>query len=160
MNKLLSSLGILITRDIKRRIREGRIIPKSKSSGTTLVKSGKLANSISHVVSGEQLIVGTNLKYARIHHEGGIIRPLSAKYLAIPLTPEAATKKPREYQNTFIQKSVIFRDLGNGEIEALYVLKKQVTIPARPYMNITDDTWERMRQMTMEYIEKHIKRGN
>jgi phage gpG-like protein len=55
---------------------------------------------------------------------------------------------------------VIFRDLGNGEIEALYVLKKQVTIPARPYMNITDDTWERMRQMTMEYIEKHIKRGN
>ena len=160
MNKLLNSLGIVITRDIKRRIREGKITPKSKSSGTTLVKSGKLHDSIHHVVSGEQVIVGTNLKYARILHEGGIIKPLSAEYLAIPLTSEAATKKPREYQSTFIQKNVIFRSLDNGEIEALYVLKKQVTIPARPYMTITDDTWERMRRLTMDYIEKHVKRGN
>lgn len=159
MNKLLNSMGIVVTRDIKRRIREGKIIPKSKSSGTTLVKSGTLADSITHLVSGDQLIVGTNLKYAKILHEGGIIKPVSARYLAIPLTPEAATKRPREYKDTFILKNVIFRTLDNGENEALYLLKKQVTIPARPYMTITDDTWDRMRSLIIDFIAKQIKRG-
>jgi len=41
------------------------------------------------------MIVGTNLISTRILHEGGEIKPISAKYLAIPLTAEAATKKPR-----------------------------------------------------------------
>ncbi len=159
MNKLLNSMGIVVTRDIKRRIREGKIIPKSKSSGTTLVKSGKLADSITHLVSGDRLIVGTNLKYAKILHEGGIIKPVTAKYLAIPLTPEAAVRRPRDWQGTFIQKGVIFRTMDNGETEALYALKRQVAIPARPYMTITDDTWDRMRSLIIDFIAKQIKRG-
>ena len=109
MNTLLQNAGIILTRDIKARIRSGKVLPKSKSSGTTLVKSAKLINSIRAQVEGDKVVVGSNLNYARIHHEGGIIRPVNAKYLAIPLTKEAAVKRPRDWDNTFIfSKKKIF----------------------------------------------------
>ncbi|MDD3535373.1 MAG: phage virion morphogenesis protein [Candidatus Cloacimonetes bacterium] len=162
MNKLLGAIGILVTRDIKRRIREGKIVPPSKSrkEGTTLVKSSKLVNSIHWVATSDQVIIGTDLKYARIHHEGGIIRPVSAQYLAIPLTKEAAAKRPRDWKNTFVRKSVIFRKLDSGEIEALYALKTQVVMPARPYMEVPDQTWGDIRHLVQKYIANNIKRGN
>jgi phage gpG-like protein len=41
-------------------------------------------------ITGVQLEQGTNLEYARIQNEGGTVVPVKGKYLAIPLTPEAA----------------------------------------------------------------------
>lgn len=161
MNKLFGAIGILVTRDIKRRIREGKIVPASKSrqEGTTLVKSSKLVDSITWKATGDKVIIGTNLKYARIHHEGGVIKPVSAKYLAIPLTKEAAAKRPREWKNTFVRKSVIFRKLEDGSIEALYALKTQVVMPARPYMEIPDQTWDGIEHLVQKHIAKNLKRG-
>lgn len=161
MNTLLNGIGIIVSRDIKARIRSGKVMPPSrKGGGTTLVKSTKLVNSIKHRVVGEQVTIGTNVNYAKIHHEGGIIRPRNAKYLAIPLTKEAAVKRPREFTDTFIQKGVIFRKLGDGSFEALYALKRQVEIPARPYMFIENKTRESMRQLVIDYIAKQTKRGS
>lgn len=157
MNTLLQNAGIILTRDIKARIRSGKVLPKSKSSGTTLVKSAKLINSIRAQVEGDKVVVGSNLNYARIHHEGGIIRPVNAKYLAIPLTKEAAVKRPRDWDNTFIAKGVIFRKVGN-DIEALYALKKEVTMPARPYMFIDDNTRASLKELVMLYIAKNTRR--
>ena len=159
MKQLLEAIGIVVTRDIKRRIRDGKITPHSKNSGTTLVKFGKLVNSITHVVSGNHVIVGTNLKYARILHEGGTIRPVKAKYLAIPLTKEAAVRKPRDWQGTFIRKGIIFRSLEGGKIDTLYALKTQVVIPARPYMYISEDTSSRLRNLINSYLDKNLTGG-
>ena len=161
MNTLLNAVGIIVSRDIKARIRSGKVMPPSrKGGGTTLVKSAKLVNSIKRRVVGEQVTIGTNVNYAKIHHEGGIIRPRNAKYLAIPLTKKAAVKRPRDYQNTFIQKGVIFRKLRDGSIEALYALKRQVEMPARPYMFIDNQTQESIRQLVIDYIAKQTKRGS
>ncbi len=161
MNTLLNAVGIIVSRDIKARIRSGKVMPPSrKGGGTTLVKSAKLVNSIKHRVVGEQVTIGTNVNYAKIHHEGGIIRPRNAKYLAIPLTKEAAVKRPREFTDTFIQKGVIFRKLGDGSIEALYALKRQVEMPSRPYMFIDNQTQESIRQLVIDYIAKQTKRGS
>ena len=137
---LLNQLGVIVTRDIRRRIRDGQVTPGSRGGGTTLVRSAKLVNSITHAVEDDRVVVGTNLRYARIHHFGGIIRPRTAKYLAIPLTKAASAKKPREWENTFVSKGVIFRKMEDGNTEALYALKKEVVMPARPYMFISDTT--------------------
>lgn len=79
--------------------------------------------------------------YLRIQEFGGTIRPKNSKYLTIPLgealnadgTPKK--KSAREWNNTFVAMSkagnlIIFQKRGR-QIVPLYVLKKQVTIPAR-----------------------------
>jgi phage gpG-like protein len=159
MKQLLNGLGILLTRDIKARIRSGKITPKSKSKGTTLVKSAKLLNSISYLATDSRVTIGTNIPYARIHHEGGIIRPRNAQYLAIPLTKEAAARKPREFTNTFIAKGIIFRKRENGEPEALYALKKSVTMPPRPYMIVTDQSKAAIEQLIITWLDTRFKKG-
>ena len=97
MRRLLEALGLIVSRDVKRRIRAGKVVPSSNNGGTTLVRSAKLVNSIHHIITGEKVDIGSNLVYARIHHEGGTIKPVRAKYLAIPLTKEAAVRRPRDW---------------------------------------------------------------
>lgn len=158
MKELLTGIGLVVTRDIKARIRKNMVSPKtSKSDGTTLVKSAKLMNSISYALEGNAVRVGTNLRYARIHHTGGVIKPKTAKYLAIPLTKEAAVRKPREFTDTFIAKGCIMRTLADGKIEALYALKKSVTIPARPYMFIDDNTRASLISLVKAYALKQFQ---
>jgi phage gpG-like protein len=50
---------------------------------------GRGSNSIVRI-TGAVLEQGTNIEYARIQNDGGTIVPKKGKYLAIPLTPEAA----------------------------------------------------------------------
>ena len=89
-------------------------------------------------------VVGSNLAYARIHELGGTIRPRRAKYLTIPLPATltaqsgASRGRARDFRDTFIKRSkagnlIIFRENG-GSITPLFVLKKSVSIPARPYL--------------------------
>lgn len=157
MSKLLSSIAIVVTRDIKARIRKNLVTPASKSKGTTLVKSAKLVNSIGYVVQGEHILVGTNIIYGKIHHTGGIIRPVRAKYLAIPLTKEAAVRKPREWADTWIAKGCIMHTGSDGKPEALYALKKQVTIPARPYMFVSPQTLNSISDLVRDYVSTQVK---
>lgn len=159
MNRLLESVGILITRDIKRRIRQNQIKPSSKNSGTTLVKSSKLVNSIRHQVHGDQITIGSNLPYAKIHHYGGVIHPRHAKYLAIPLTKEAAARRPRDFANTFIKKGIIFRKQEGGKLEALYVLKKSVTMPARPWLSVPEGSFPAISQLLKDFVDKNLSKG-
>lgn len=75
--------------------------------------------------------------WAGIHEHGGTIRARNVTYLAIPLTAEARATPPRQMANTFVQRSrrgnlLIFRKLEGGGIEPEYLLRTEVTIPARP----------------------------
>ncbi len=61
-------------------------IVKNKLSGQVLNRrTGRLAGSISSAqrIEGQDVVgmVGSNLKYARIHELGGVIRPKNFKYL-------------------------------------------------------------------------------
>ncbi len=77
---------------------------RSKGQDHPLRDRGLLMASISagegHVesVDSHSFEVGTNLVYAAIHQHGGVIRPTSGKFLAIPLTKEAyAVGSPRNW---------------------------------------------------------------
>lgn len=118
-------------------------------------RTGMLTQSQKVVVVGETMqalrgtytIGGGLVKYARLHEEGGVVRPVRAKFLAIPL-PAAQTAagvsravSPRDFKDTFIAKGVIFQRQGRKpskktagaapRIVPLFVLKRQVKIEPR-----------------------------
>jgi hypothetical protein len=140
----------------------------SNISGTILKRrTGQLANSMGfRVDKGEngalESIIGSGaalktnrMIYANILETGGVIKPVIAKMLAIPigkaLTPAGVARfKPREitsngYDNSFIRRSkagnlILFGSIkGTAKISItpLFVLKDQVTIPAFRYMATT-----------------------
>lgn len=62
---------------------------RKKKTSLTLQESGHLRGSIRYQVTGNTLLVGTDVPYARIHHAGGktaahIIRPKQGKALFWP----------------------------------------------------------------------------
>nr|DAS19894.1 MAG TPA: virion morphogenesis protein [Caudoviricetes sp.] len=78
----------------------------AQDNGKTLQLSGQLAASISMQSGNDFARIGSNKKYAAIHHLGGEIQAKNAEYLMIPI--------------------------GNGR----FARKKSVVIPARPYLPI------------------------
>lgn len=159
--QLLKSIGAKVSQDIKARIRNNMVKPATeKNSGKTLSESTRLMRSITYHVEGDTVIVGTNVVYARIHHEGGVIKPKRAKYLAIPLTKEAAVMKPRDWTDTWIKLGIIMHKGADGEPEALYCLVKSVTIPARPYMFIDDKTMKSIVPLIRQYMDARFPGKN
>lgn len=152
-------------RQIKRRISSGRIVPPTKKKGgRTLVKRSYLLNSIKFRVEGNTAVISAgnaNVPYARIHHEGGVIKPVRAQYLAIPLTPKASLYNARDYPGkTFISQGVIFeQEEGKKKPTAIYVLKRSVTMPARPYMFLDQDDLRIIREAIEKQMQKEF-RGN
>jgi phage gpG-like protein len=114
------------------------------------VRTGDLRRSIraqpvERTVAGVRgkVIAGQDLPYAQIQEYGGTIVPVKAQYLAIPigdtLTPAGVPRfGPREAEaagyKTFIAKNIIFGTKPGEAATPLFVLKKSVDIPARPFM--------------------------
>ena len=78
-----------------------------RASGQPLLDTGRLRKSIGYQVSTTDVSIGTNVVYARIHQEGGTIRPVNRRFLAIPQVPplsvsDARVKKPRDFPGTFV----------------------------------------------------------
>ena len=113
------------------------------------VNTGRLKNSIQ--IDGSRLKdknpmvrIGTNLVYARINEFGGRIGPRNAKALAVPIGVEGrrasrqAGGSIRHLDLAYIPRNgkapLRARVNMDGSIKPLFVLKKSVTIPARPYM--------------------------
>ena len=109
-------------------------------------RRGKLANLFQKIdaraddVSGR---IGPRVPYGRIIERGGIIKPKRRKWITIPL-PAAQTSQrvaqhgARKFANTFFAKSkagnlLLFQNRG-GQAIPLFVLKKSVRIPKRPYL--------------------------
>jgi hypothetical protein len=154
---------------------EGQL--KTAVSGDRLkVRSGRLRSSIGSIVteSGDSIIgmigsgvrQGDRVKYANIQETGGVITPKRGKYLTIPLpaalTPAGVLRKPaRQWPDTFVMKSnngnlLIMQKKGKRvtRLVALFVLKKQVTIPASRYMS---DVAERMQDKVIDIILNGIR---
>lgn len=103
------------------------------------------------------------------HETGATVRAKSAGYLTIPL-PAALDQRgvplktrAREWTNTFVARSkkgnlIIFQKKGRNNIVPLYVLKKEVTIPARLRMaeTIQTDALPYFERKAFETIEKYI----
>lgn len=131
----------------------------SLRGGKTLEDTGLLRQSFAIKYDNKVAQVGTNIRYARIHNYGGIIRA-KKKYLTIPIAREAKGKSARSFQDTFIFKSKrtgnLFIAQKNGvNLRTLYLLKKQITVPARRFMGINQRMTDKYNKWIQElYIKK------
>lgn len=105
---------------------------------------------------GAGITAGSNVPYANIHEEGGVIRPVKAKALTIPIganTDDGARKGPARYptvqslkdamgaKNVFSFKgagsNILWAKKGKTDrsIKPYFLLAKQVRIPASHYVS-------------------------
>lgn len=131
-------------------------------------KSGNLARSWVREVRGRKLAdlqarFATRVKYAPIHEFGGIIRPVKARFLAIPLDDarvRGIAASPRDFPDGFFMRSKggkLLFGINQGEtFVPLFVLKRSVKIPAR--MGLFD-LWESRRADISDQLNKAVGRS-
>lgn len=129
-----------------------------------LLMASVTANGQGHIeiLSDASLEVGTNLEYARLHQEGGVIVPKNAKALAIPLTRDAARAgSPRDFPRPlFILPSgkalAETKRKGRGgrirELVVQYALVQRVVIPARKFLGFSQKAITNIRQIFADYL--------
>lgn len=149
--------------------RGGRPVPWPTSdwtSATVMRKNNRLQNSVRHEVTGGLLKVGTNLRYARQRHFGGTIKAKPGKALVFPIPSQvpATMQRPSRWgKRLFLLPSdsgdpdavgVLASRSRTGEITPRFVLRKQVTQPARPFLVFVDEdlAWfeDRINQVAAE----------
>ncbi len=156
---LLDYVGALGTSLVQKNIEQGSWVPNAaltqavKGNNKPLRDSGKLLASITHTVRDNTAVIGTNHPSAVILHNGGTITPKTSRYLAIPLgaetrrfmrtygaTPRACLDAMKaDGYKVWVAKGCILVQKGKtGRVRALFVLKKSVRIPARPFMRLPE----------------------
>lgn len=142
----------------QQRTPEGDSWKKNTRGGQTLAKTGILKSSITTYTDNNSAAIGTNIPYARLHQFGGIIKPKRGKYLAIPLNEKFQGSSPRDFNNTicikvkealFIVRKIDKR--GNG-LEFLFKLQKEIVVPQRKFIGITDKMKIKYVKMTKQHI--------
>lgn len=64
-----------------------------EQGGRTLADTGRLRDSITHVVEGDSVLVGTNVVYGAVHQFGATIEARSAPYLRFKIAGRWARRK-------------------------------------------------------------------
>lgn len=113
----------------------------SEEGGQTLSLSGRLRRSLTTAASRTTATVGTNDIRAAIHQFGGVIRAKKGPFLSIPVTPAArraggASKFPSTLHVATTLKGQYI--LVDAEGTTQYILRAQVTMPARPFLGASD----------------------
>jgi phage virion morphogenesis protein len=100
-----------------------------------LENSGELRNHIIFHSTKNEAVVGTNKTYAALQHfgsaglPGGVIKPKKGKWLTIPLGPNS-----------------------KGKMEFRKV--KQVKVPARPFLTLSDADFESIHKTASQYFDQ------
>lgn len=166
MTPAMKSFGRVLKTGAQLRFRQGKSPDgkpweKSRRSsgegGQTMSITRRLRNSITYRASHDSVEIGTNVAYAAIHQFGGIIRAKNGPFLAIPITPQArAAGSPRNMQNLVFVQSLkgqfMLLDKDSGTVH--YLLRKQVKIPARPYLGASDED----RTELLRVMDEHLNR--
>ncbi|OIV46738.1 phage virion morphogenesis protein [Sodalis sp. TME1] len=100
-------------------------------AGKILQQSGRLAASIDSDADNDQAVVGTNVVYARIHQQGGTTRP--------------HVIRPR------YKKALAF----NGRV-VKRVNHPGSTIPARPFLSLTDQDYQALAHTVNDYLQRAL----
>ncbi len=158
----LGAIGMALASSTQKRIAQGEFKPnapltaKMKKGSNPLRDKGLLMNSITHDVGENYVVVGSGLRYARIHQHGGEIQAKRAKKLAIPAYHMSQKRlSPREYLNRlkaqgwhiWTTENAIMGRRGKGKAVVLYVRKKKVKIPQRQYLTIDEKDWAMIKRV-------------
>ncbi len=141
----------------------GDSIPLRKDGLLMASASARGAKGHIEELGHASLIFGTNLDYANLQQEGGTVRPVNARFLAIPLTVEAdRCSRPRQFPRPlFVHKSratgklSLCESLG-GRLVAHYALVSEVTIPARPFLGVTEALERQIEGVFADHVVKTL----
>lgn len=130
--ELMEGIGEVLISSTQKRFQdekdpEGQPWKKTRRGGKVLSDTKRLERSIDSAATLDSVMVGSNLKYARIHQKGGTIRPKNKKFLRFP---------------------------GSDGQD---VFTKEVTIPARPYLGINDEDKKEVAAFIGDYLEDAFK---
>ena len=127
-----------------------------RGEGKPLQDTGGLRDSITFNVIDERTVsVGTNKPYARLQHNGGVVRA-KKNWLWIPAAGTRQLQRRYGYSPTEVLRglkaagfsvfrrgrTMCYRTKGGkkqGKIKTIYYLKKSVEIPARPFFYLTPE---------------------
>lgn len=98
--------------------------------------TGELRRSIAYEAGNNSVKVGSVLKYARIHQFGGTVE----------------VSRLGQYKRN--HKNHRFKRKGNS-----YSYSHKVTIPARPFLGVTESEKKHITSMFRQYIKRHILGG-
>jgi phage gpG-like protein len=133
-----------------------------------VASTGRLSSDWSHVVSFEEDgkvtkgVVGTKVKYARVHEFGEVITPKKKQALTIPFPGNVgaypSAQSLRNTKKTYISKGIIYYVAQKGAKPVpIYILKKSVKIPARPFVQYVRATyWGKFRDLFNDHITSSI----
>ena len=86
------------------------------------------------VADKDSATISNNADFYRFKVTGGTVRAKRASFLTIPLVSEAQGRRAADYVaatgNTLFQirgKTALFADTGDGNVKAIYALKREVT---------------------------------
>jgi phage gpG-like protein len=128
--------------------------PGGGGGGKALLDTGRLRNALvsrtPRYTKDSVAITTEGVIYAALHQFGGEIVPVNAKMLAVPLTRDArrAGSARRWWENNKSAKPFVFTS-GKGKkliatankegaLEFHFVLLPKVTVPARPFLGISE----------------------
>jgi len=142
--KALKECGLVLLRSISKTFKAGgrpvRWRPSKRalsgSKGKTLIDTARLKHSITMTVNGKKLKVGTNVKYAAIHHLGGRIKK------------NVTVKKFWRYMDTAFGKPIPARSV----LVRSHRRNMDLTMPARPFLVIQDADWRVFGRIFEEYL--------
>lgn len=155
---------------------DAQIVKQFEKGDPLKRRTGQMARSlfwakISKIGTGFRLTLKSSLPYPMIHETGGVIRPVEKQWLTIPLkeaqTPAGVLKKRApEWKDTFFIKSkktglpVLMQKRGKTKIVPLFLLVKQVEIPARRWLTrAVDATTPTMANLITQFIREQQQTG-
>ncbi|WP_410757253.1 phage virion morphogenesis protein [Erwinia psidii] len=118
---------------------------RKRKGGKILQRSGRLAASISSHSDNDSASVGTNVVYARIHQEGGTVNIASRSQQAY-----YRQHKNGRVSNRFVKKS----KSNYSEWNTIGAYK--ITMPARPFLHLTESDIERLEETAADYIDRSV----
>ena len=122
-----------------------------------------LANSLAYELrqGGTAIEAGSSAIYAGPQHRGALIRPRRAKALAIPL-PDARGRRPKDFRDLHFRpaspaaKPNVIGVLGKGDedFKPLFALAREVRLPARPWLKVSDRNWDYLGRALIRLLER------
>jgi phage gpG-like protein len=135
-------------------------------SGRPLRDKGLLAASISATNTEETLALHASHPAANVHQFGATIRPTRAKALTIPLTKEAkrvgSPGRGRFPRALFVlatkggRSAFLAERDDSGTLTLHYALKREVKIPARPYLGFSSKTLGKVTSLLADRYARRI----
>lgn len=181
--ELAASISLYALSKIQKRI-ESNIQPANSpltiavkgGSNTLKGMTGNLRASLHAMHTTRAAIVATNVPYARILNDGGIITPKNSKHLALPATYSIAKHsakyrsvkdaiealrqagysvyRPKKRNSSERSNVIMCKKDKNAKPFVAYILKKEIVIPKREYMTLTKDELDQIEKMTEAYYAK------